>query len=49
MENNAQMKMIRLKIMLRYKCSVVKKCSDKYAQFLKNAQITMLSFKKMLR
>ena len=25
MENNAQMKMLRLKIMLRYKCSVLKK------------------------
>ena len=34
-ENNAQMKMLRLKIMLRYKCSEVK-----------NAQIKMLSSKK---
>ena len=33
MENNAQMKMLRLKIMLRYKWSSVKKCSDQHAQF----------------
>ena len=38
--------MLSWKIMLRNKCSVVKKCSDEYAQIKKNAQVSMLTCKQ---